>query len=190
MIRAIEGIITKKDPTSLILKTAGGVSYGIFISLFTCAKLEKNQKIELLITQIIREDANLLYGFLDLSEQKMFEMLVKLNGIGASTAMAICSSLSVQNFSQAIMSGDSEAFKSVPGIGPKTARRIIAELSDAKIILDVEQDGNSSKNEAMQALESLGFKRDKISKVLNECKGEETSEIIKEALQILGKGVK
>lgn len=185
MIRAIEGLISKKEPTFVVLKTSSGVSYGIFVSLFTYSKLEKNQKIELMITQIIREDANLLYGFLDINEQKMFEMLVKLNGIGAATAMAVCSSLSVQNFSGAIMSGDADAFKSVPGIGPKTARRIIAELSDAKIILD-NNDGNSFKSEAMQALETLGFKRDKISKVLNECKSEETGEIIKEALKILG----
>lgn len=190
MIKAIEGMITKKEPTFLVLKTGSGVSYGIFVSLFTYAKLEKNQKIELLITQIIREDANLLYGFLDISEQKMFEMLVKLNGIGAATAIAVCSSLNVNDFSNAIMSGNAEVFKSVPGIGPKMARRIIAELSDAKIILDSEQNGGNSRNEAMQALESLGFKRDKISKVLSECKNEETSEIIKEALQILGKGVK
>lgn len=186
MIRAIEGIIAKKEPTFVVLKTNGGVSYGIFVSLFTYGKLEKNQKIELMITQIIREDANLLYGFLDINEQKMFEMLVKLNGIGAATAMAVCSSLSVQNFSGAIMSGDADAFKSVPGIGPKTARRIIAELSDAKIILDNNDDDSNFKSEAMQALETLGFKRDKISKVLNECKSEETGEIIKEALKILG----
>lgn len=190
MIKAIEGIVTKKEPTFLILKTQSGVSYGIFVSLFTYSKIDKSQKIELLITQIIREDANLLYGFLDLNEQKMFEMLIKLNGIGASTAMAVCSSLSVEGFSKAIMNANTEIFKSVPGIGPKTARRIIAELSDSKLILDATQDVDNSKNEAMIALESLGFKKDKISKVLSECKSKETGDIVKEALQILGKGVK
>ena len=93
----------------------------------------------------------------------MFEMLIKLNGIGASTAMAVCSSLSSQAFTNAIISGDADTFKSVPGIGPKTARRIIAELSDAKLIND--ESVPSYQNEALLALEALGFKREKIVKI-------------------------
>ena len=89
MIKAIEGVITKKEPANLILKTAGGVSYGVAISLFCSAKLERGQSVELNITQIIREDADLLYGFLDSNEQKMFEMLIKLSGIGAAMAIAV-----------------------------------------------------------------------------------------------------
>ena len=184
MIKAIEGVITKKEPAYLLLKTATGVTYGIFISLFCSAKLEKGEKTELNVTQIIREDANLLYGFLDVSEQKMFEMLIKLNGIGASTAMAVCSSLNPTAFSNAIINGDADALKSVPGIGPKTARRIIAELSDAK--LTSEESMPSYKHEATLALESLGFKRDKISKILPTCAAQNVSELIKEALKKLG----
>ena len=133
MIKAIEGVIVKKEPTNLILKTAGGVSYGIAISLFCSSKLEKDQKIELNITQIIREDANLLYGFLDLNEQKMFEMLIKLNGVGATTAMATCSSLTPSAFLSAINSADAAALQSVPGIGAKTARRIMLKLVSMRI---------------------------------------------------------
>lgn len=184
MIKAIEGVITKKEPAYLNLKTASGVTYGIFISLFCSAKLEKGAKIELNITQIIREDANLLYGFLDVSEQRMFEMLIKLNGIGASTAMAICSSLNPNAFSNAVINGDADALKSVPGIGPKTARRIIAELSDAKLTAD--ESVPSYRHEAILALESLGFKRDKISKILPTCTATNVGELIKEALKKLG----
>ena len=184
MIKAIEGVVTKKEPAFTILKTNSGVSYGIFISLFCSAKLSKGEKTELAITQIIREDANSLYGFLDANEQKMFEMLIKLNGIGASTAMAVCSSLSSQAFTNAIISGDADTFKSVPGIGPKTARRIIAELSDAKLISD--ESVPSYQNEALLALEALGFKREKIVKILPDCKSENTSDLIKEALKKLG----
>ena len=158
MIKAIEGVVTKKEPAFVILKTNSGVSYGIFISLFCSAKLSKGEKAELAITQIIREDANLLYGFLDANEQKMFEMLIKLNGIGASTAMAVCSSLSSQAFTNAIISGDADTFKSVP----------------------------SYQNEALLALEALGFKREKIVKILPDCKSENTSDLIKEALKKLG----
>ena len=183
MIKAIEGVITKKEPANLVLKTAGGVSYGVAISLFCSAKLERGQSVELAITQIIREDANLLYGFLDANEQKMFEMLIKLNGIGASTAMAVCSSLSPKAFSSAIMSGDAAALQAVPGIGAKTARRIIAELSDAKISMD--ENLSSFQHEALLALESLGFKREKIAKVLAACTATTTGELVKEALKKL-----
>ncbi|MCR4942376.1 MAG: Holliday junction branch migration protein RuvA [Campylobacter sp.] len=183
MIKAIEGIITKKQPAFVIIKTASGVSYGVFISLFCSAKLETGTKIELNITQIIREDANLLYGFLDLGEQKIFEMLIKLSGIGASTAMAVCSSLSPNAFSSAILNGDADTLKQVPGIGIKTARRIIAELSDAKLIVD--ENVPNYANEALLALESLGFKRDRIVKVLADCKATNTSDLVKEALRKL-----
>ena len=183
MIKAIEGVIVKKEPTNLILKTAGGVSYGIAISLFCSSKLEKDQKIELNITQIIREDANLLYGLLDLNEQKMFEMLIKLNGVGATTAMATCSSLTPSAFLSAINSADAAALQSVPGIGAKTARRIIAELSDAKISMD--ENLPSHQNEAILALESLGFKREKILQAISKCSATNVGELVKEALKKL-----
>ena len=183
MIKAIEGVITQKMPAFVVLKTASGISYGLFISLFCSAKLETGAKVELKTTQIIREDTNLLYGFLDASEQKMFEILIKLNGIGASTAMAICSSLTPGAFNTAVVSGDAAALQSVPGIGPKSARRIIAELGDAKLIAD--EAVPSYQNEALMALETLGFKRDKIVKILGDCKGENTGEIVKEALKKL-----
>lgn len=183
MIKAIEGLITRKEPAYIVLKTPSGVSYGLFVSLFCSAKLEKGAKVELNTTQIIREDANLLYGFIDLNEQKMFEMLIKLNGIGASTAMAICSSLTPNAFTNAILNGDTLALQKVPGIGAKSARRIIAELSDAKLI--DESAVPNYQNEALLALEALGFKREKIVKILPECKATSTSELVKEALKKL-----
>lgn len=183
MIVAVEGVITKKEPTSCVIKLNNGVSYGICVSLNCSAKFEKGAKIEFLTTQIIREDANLLYGFLDEKEQRMFEMLIKLSGIGASTAMAVCSSLSSDSFLKAVIGGDTTTLTSVPGIGPKTARRIIAELGDAKLIEFAPSE--SYKNEAILALESLGFKREKINKVISECSSTSTAELVKEALKKL-----
>lgn len=182
MIKAIEGTVTQKEPTFVVIKTASGVSYGIFISLFVSNLLNKGEKTELIITQILREDANLLYGFLKISEQKMFEMLVKVSGIGAATAMAICSSFTPENFTKAIANGDANSLKQVPGIGIKTAKRIIVELSDAKLMLGSE---NSATSEAIMALESLGFKRDKIIKTLRDCSGADTAALVKEALKKL-----
>lgn len=183
MIVAVEGILVKKEPGFAVLKTDGGVSYGIIISLNCSAKLEQGKKTELIVTHILREDANLLYGFLDIKEQKMFDVLRKVSGIGPATAMTTCSSLDFQTFASAITSGDVDIIKSVPGIGPKTARKIIAELSDAKLVFD--DNIPSYKNEATLALESLGFKRDKILKVLSACKATNTNELIKEALKKL-----
>ncbi|MBO7155756.1 MAG: Holliday junction branch migration protein RuvA [Campylobacter sp.] len=182
MIKAIEGLITKKEPTQLWIKCAG-ITYGVNISLFTSAALQKGQNIELYITQIIREDANLLYGFLKESEQRIFELLLKVNGIGASTAMAVCSSLNPDEFSAAVINGDDAVLKRVPGIGPKTARTLIAQLSDAK--LGEISSASSSSSEAFMALESLGFKRDKISAALAKCTSNDTASLIKEALKIL-----
>lgn len=182
MIKAIEGKISKKEPTYAHIKCASGLTYGVHISLFTSAKLQSKDVVELLITQIIREDANLLYGFLDIDEQKIFELLIKLNGVGASTAMAVCSSLSPQAFMNAVANADDAAIKSVPGIGPKTARRIIAELSDAKLAID---SAPSYQQEAILALESLGFKREKVVSVLSKCDATDTGELVKQALKKL-----
>ena len=182
MIKAIEGLITKKEPTQLWIKCAG-ITYGVNISLFTSAALQKGENIELYITQIIREDANLLYGFLKESEQRIFELLLKVNGIGASTAMAVCSSLNPDEFSAAVINGDDAVLKRVPGIGPKTARTLIAQLSDAKLV-EISSVSSSS-SEAFMALESLGFKRDKISAALAKCTSSDTASLIKEALKIL-----
>ena len=183
MIAALEGIITKKEPTRCVLKLASGVSYGVNISLGCAAQLQSGAKTELLITQIIREDADLLYGFLDERERTMFEMLIKLSGIGASTAMAVCSTLAPQDFARCVATGDAATLTSVPGIGPKTARRIIAELGDAKLM----EFGPSEtyKNEAASALQSLGFKRDKINQILAGCSSTNTSDLVKEALKKL-----
>ncbi|PSM52747.1 RuvABC resolvasome, subunit RuvA [Campylobacter blaseri] len=184
MIVAVEGILVKKEPGFAVLKTNGGVSYGVIISLNCSSRLEEGKKTELIITHILREDANLLYGFLDVKEQKMFDLLRKVSGIGPATAMAACSSLQADVFVSAIVNGDIDTIKSVPGIGPKTARKIVAELSDAK--LDIEDSEPSYKNEAILALESLGFKKDKILKVLSTCKSTNTQELIREALKKLG----
>ncbi|MBR2148631.1 MAG: Holliday junction branch migration protein RuvA, partial [Campylobacter sp.] len=104
-------------------------------------------------------------------------------GIGASTAMAVCSSLNPDEFSAAVINGDDAVLKRVPGIGPKTARTLIAQLSDAK--LGEISSASSSSSEAFMALESLGFKRDKISAALAKCTSNDTASLIKEALKIL-----
>lgn len=181
MIVAIEGKIVKKDPTFIHMKLENGLTYGIFVSLQTSANIKLQNIVNLLIKEIIREDAHLLYGFLNIDEQLMFEALLKVNGIGATTAMAVCSTLTPQSFSSALASGHIEVFKKVPGIGPKTAKRVLVELSEFNL------NANSSPifTEAILALESLGFKKDKIEKIIKDCTGNSTSEIVKQALKRL-----
>lgn len=172
-----------KNPTKVVLKTQGGVSYEINLSINSSAKINLGDKIELLITQILREDADNLYGFLDENERKMFEILIKISGIGAVSAMAICSSMSFDEFCLAMKNGNFAVLTNAPGIGLKTARKIVAELGDSKIIET--QNFSSYKSETILALESLGFKRDKILKILQDCKSTTTQDLVKEALKKL-----
>lgn len=183
MIVQIEGKVTKKEPTLLHVKLLNGLTYGIFISLQTSGAIKMDETVNLHVKQVIREDANLLYGFLDLDEQLMFEALLKVNGVGASTAMAVCSTLSPNGFSDALINGSIEAFKKVPGIGPKTAKRILVELSEFN--LNSNSGGSPIFTQAVQALESLGFKKEKINQVLKNCTATSTSELVKEALKKL-----
>ena len=185
MVVAIEGKIIQKGPTFLNLKIASGLTYRVNISLFTSSKLGDEKLVSLHTTQIIREDHHSLYGFLDMDEKNIFDTVIKLNGIGPSTALAICSTLSPSDFASALSSQNVEAFKRVPGIGPKSAKRILVELSDFS--LESLELGSSDKNQldTVLALESLGFKKERIRKILSTCKSTTTPELIKEALKKL-----
>ncbi|HIP30057.1 MAG TPA: Holliday junction branch migration protein RuvA [Sulfurospirillum arcachonense] len=184
MIIAIDGEIVKKDPTFLHVKTNSGFTYRVNVSLF-CSSSVSLGEISLHVTQIIREDANNLYGFKQSDEKRVFDTLVKVNGVGPSTALAVCSTMSPSEFATALTSNSVEAFKKVPGIGPKSAKRILVELSDFELQSD-SLGANSYINDTIMALESLGFKKERIRKVLSTCSGTDTSSLIKEALKKLG----
>lgn len=184
MIVAIEGVVVYQEPTFLHVKLNSGLTYKVSVSLQSSAKVKENEKVSLKISHIIREDAELLFGFLSIDEQRMFEALLKVNGVGPSTAMAACSTISPNGFSEALIHSNIDAFKKVPGVGPKTAKRILVELSEFALVL-----GESAQSpiyqEALLALESLGFKKVKINSALKHCTSSSTSELIKEALQKL-----
>lgn len=186
MVVGIFGKVVKKEPTFLHVKTDGGLLYKVNISLYTSSKVQLGE-ISMHITQIIREDMHSMYGFIEVEEKLVFDTLVKLNGIGPSTALAVCSTLTPSEFSTALLSGNIDAFKKVPGIGPKSAKRILVELSDFSIENVEDKNTNTFFNEALQALESLGFKKESVKKVLSTCSANDTSSLIKEALQKLAK---
>ena len=184
MIVGIKGNIEYKEP-SFVHVEVSGVVYEIFISLQTFSALPK-EEVKLFTTQIFREDAQLLFGFMDMAEKKMFARLIKINGVGPKVAMAICSTYTPSQFATVINNKDLNGVKKVPGIGPKSAGRILVELAgfDEELISTVTP-ASKSFNEATEALESLGFKKDKISKALSACDGTETASLVKQALKLL-----
>jgi Holliday junction DNA helicase RuvA len=186
MIVGLEGNIEKKEPTLLNINV-NGIIYEVFVSVNCSSKIVDN-KVKLHITHIIREDSQSLYGFLDPNEKKLFDTVIKINGVGPKVALAICSTFTPTSFAQIVSANDISMLKRVPGIGPKGASRILVELSG--FIIDGNEDESqdvASSLEASLALESLGFKKDVISKVLKTCIATNTSDLVKEALKKLQK---
>ena len=186
MIVGLQGKIAHKEP-SFVHINVHGVVYEVFISLHTFSALPKDE-VSLFTIQIIREDAQLLFGFMDRGEKKMFSRLIKINGVGPKVAMAICSTYTPAQFSTVINNKDVNGVKKVPGIGPKSAGRILVELNgfDAEILNEnATSQVSLAFNEASEALEALGFKKDKISKALSACEGDDTALLVKGALKLL-----
>ena len=188
MIVGLIGKIIKKEPT-LLHVNVNGIIYEVFVSL-NCSSKVIQDDVKLEITQIIREDSQTLYGFLDSNEKKLFDTVIKINGVGPKVALAICSTFTPTSFAQIVRDNDVSMLKRVPGIGPKGASRILVELSgfivDSNELKD--SDGsNLSSIEASMALESLGFKKDLITNVLKNCVSKNTSDLVKEALKKLQK---
>jgi len=183
VIIGIKGKVVKKEPTFVDVECSSGLTYRVLVSLYTSAKIK--DEVSLHTTYIVREDYQKLFGFITFEEKEIFDRVLKINGVGPSTALAICSTLTPDGFFQALASSNIDAFKKVPGIGPKSAKRILVELGD---FVPKESNKNSqslAKDKAVMALESLGFKKEAIKKAMLKCKSEDIQELIKEALKIL-----
>lgn len=185
MIVGIEGSVVKKEPT-LVHINVHGLIYEVFVSI-NCSSAIVQNNIRLHTTQIIKEDSSNLYGFLDHNEKKLFDTVIKINGVGPKVALAICSTFTPSRFAQIVETSDIASLKRVPGIGPKGASRILVELSGFVVSMEDSIENNFGENiaSAIMALESLGFKKDQINKVLASCTQTDTSEIVKEALKKL-----
>jgi Holliday junction DNA helicase RuvA len=169
MIEYIKGILTELNPTEAVIDAAG-VGYGIAITLPTYSALIslEGQEAKLFITEIIREDIHEVYGFYEKKERQLFEMLMTVSGVGAATARMIMSAFSADELRMLIATGNAKAMSKVKGLGPKTAQRIIVDLKDKAIKLDLGGDPtelpladveveNGVKAEAISALTMLGF---------------------------------
>jgi Holliday junction DNA helicase RuvA len=170
MITHLRGNLTEIAPTYAIVE-CGGVGYYLNISLNTYSKI-KDQKELLIHTQfVVREDAHLLFGFSDKQERDMFLMLTSVSGIGAATARMILSAMTSQETAQAIVNGDVRRFKSVKGVGEKSAQRIIVDLKDkAGSVRSAVPMGSTAApvtEEALAALLALGFARPAAEKAIS-----------------------
>jgi len=170
MYEYISGHIEALTPTNVIIDNMG-MGYDIKISLNTYSQLEGLKETKLFLHFVVREDAQLFYGFFDNEERKLFRLLISVNGVGSNTAQMMLSSLSSSEIENAILSSDVGTLQSIKGIGAKSAQRIILDLKDKigkgkdgdfKLLLELE---NSVHQEAEAALLSLGFNKKQVSKV-------------------------
>ncbi len=169
MIEYIKGELTELTP-ALATVEAAGVGYGLNISLNTYSALQKEERkmVKLYVFEIIREDAHVLYGFINKKEREMFELLITVSGVGANTARMMLSGMSVSELCNAISTGNARLIQSIKGIGKMTAQRIIVDLRDKIVALGIADEipaggtmsapvNNAVRDEAVAALTMLGF---------------------------------
>lgn len=193
MIAHIQGKLVEKTPTEVVID-CGGVGYEIHISLHTYSQIPESEQIKLYTFLQIKEDAHSLFGFAEKKERELFKLLISVSGIGANTARTMLSSLQPEQIIQAIASNDVRTIQSIKGIGLKTAQRVIIDLKDKVLkIYQIEEIStgsyNTNKEEALSALEVLGYLRKNAEKALEKIIANNPSatveELIKQALKVL-----
>ncbi|MFY7697440.1 MAG: Holliday junction branch migration protein RuvA [Legionella sp.] len=195
MIGWLKGyIIDNHQPGKLVIDV-NGVGYNVETSLQTFFQLQtQDELIALYIHTVVREDALLLYGFLDKQERSLFRALIKVNGIGPKLAIAILSSITPFEFIQCINQQNSLLLTKLPGIGKKTAERLVVEMKDTMQQFSqiaehtgAKSNGNREQDEAIHALEALGYKQAEATKAINKIyDGQKSCEqLIRESLQLL-----
>ena len=200
MYAYIKGSLEEKGTNYVVIEN-GNIGYKIFMSNMSINEIgDLGTKVKVYTHYYVREDNISLYGFLTHEELKMFELLLSVSGIGAKSAIAMLSNITPAGFAVAIISNNVALLKKIPGIGPKTAQRIILELQDK---LKAEQEltkqeeqteikvvNNSEKvEEAMQALQILGYNKKEIEKAFEKIANTDVSveELIKKGLSILAR---
>ena len=207
MIDYIKGELTFLTPTYAVIEAAG-VGYQINIALTSYSNLvgKEGQTNKLFVTEIIREDTHDLFGFFTTGERELFVMLMTVSGIGANTARMIMSAYSAAEIRQIIATGNARALSQVKGLGPKTAQRIIVDLKDKVLKIDLESQGavgngqwtvdngqltvdSEVKQEAVSALTMLGFAAAAsgkvVDKILKDTPSASVEQVIKQALKML-----
>lgn len=193
MLEYIKGDIAELNPASVIIDN-NGIGYEIGISLSTYSQLEGRTEAKLLLHEVIREDAHLLFGFATTRERELFRLLIGVSGVGANTARVILSSIAPAELETVIATADERQLKAVKGVGAKTAQRIIVDLRDkikpVESSLIIERTATTDAfNEGLAALTMLGFPRQASEKVLKKLFADDPSlrveSAIKQALKML-----
>jgi Holliday junction DNA helicase RuvA len=190
MIGHLRGTLIDKRPTQILVDT-GGVGYQVTIPLSTFYRLgDLRSEVTLLIYTHVREDALALYGFLTAREKHFFELLISASGVGPSLAVKILSGMSVDDLVPAIRQGDLGKLTSIPGVGKKTAERIVVELRDKLAVMAVaeerEKPASRSQLEAdvLSALENLGYDRRNAERALETARKDGTGKHFEELLRL------
>ena len=171
MITQVRGRLVEKSPTEVVVD-CNGVGYLLHISLNTFSSLSADENVVLYTHLSIREDAHTLFGFISKTEREVFKLLISVSGVGPSIARTMCSSMTSEEIQNAIASENVAVIQSVKGIGAKTAQRVIVDLKD-KILKTFDIDAisfaknNTNKDEALSALDVLGFNRKQSEKTVN-----------------------
>ncbi|MDE0870355.1 MAG: Holliday junction branch migration protein RuvA [Flavobacteriales bacterium] len=182
MIHHLRGRLVEKTPTYAVVE-CGGVGYQVHISLTTFEQIGSDENIMIHTHLVVREDAQLLYGFAQPEERQLFLALIGVSGVGANTARMILSAMNADTACQAIQQGDVDAMKRVKGIGAKTAQRIIIDLQDklgaisvagSNAVSGASGANNKVRQDALIALTTLGFDRARCEKTLDQILGEST----------------
>jgi Holliday junction DNA helicase RuvA len=193
MITHIQGKLSEKNPTHVVID-CNGVGYMLNISLHTYSQISDKEQLKLFTHLQVKEDSHTLYGFSSLAEREIFRLLISVSGIGASIARTMLSSLTPKQIREGIATGDVVLIQSIKGIGAKTAQRVILDLKDKILkIYDIDEvsvsAGNTNKDEALSALEVLGFLKKQAERVVDKIMvtqpDADVETIIKQALKNL-----
>jgi len=188
MIYHLKGQLIEKNPTHVVID-CNGVGYFVHISLHTFSLLKNSESIQLYTHFQVKEDSHSLYGFMEKSERELFRLLISVSGVGASTARAMLSSLEPKQIMEAIASGDAVTIQKIKGIGTKTAQRVILDLKDKILkVFGIDDifisQNNTNKEEALSALETLGFTRKPAEKVVDRIMKETTDPTVETIIKL------
>ena len=195
MIGSIKGVILLKQAPQ-VLVDCNGVGYEIETPMTTFIELpEIGSQISFFTHLQVRDDAHIIYGFKHLDERSLFRTLLKVNGVGAKLALAILSAMTVHDFERCVTTEDSDTLVKIPGVGKKTAERLVIEMRDR--LIDVTNTSsmepnkvksNNAKEEAFDALLALGYKLSEVKKIMSSIKvgNEKSEDIIRKALKRVG----
>jgi holliday junction DNA helicase RuvA len=194
MIGSLNGLIAEKAPPKLLIDV-GGVGYDVEAPMSTFYALPSTgERVRLLIHQVVREDALLLYGFISEAERALFRNLLKVSGVGPRIALAILSGVSIDVFAQLVRGEDVAALTKIPGVGRKTAERLVVEMRDRlqEPLPTLAEGGappGSAKAEALNALLALGYKPAEATRLIGAAGDgtQSTEELIRHALQVAGR---